>query len=328
MIEHMVNGDYVVFQDEAMVNIDKLNIHSLTFYDIIDKYADLDVNVYINTAVLILMLITIFYRKKILENCNKVQKTLFFSIIIFSIVALIMTNKLINWESIPKFLWNIQFPWRLCCFLTFGTSIIASLAIKLFKTEESKRIIFIIVAIICLIEVNYTINESTLQVVEQLSYEEMSSVDSAKPMGNQKEYLPVNAKNNLEYLRDRSQDVIVMQGNANIEITYNRTPSLQFNIDIENDESVIVEIPRIFYFGYTIKLETNTGEVENIEYYENENGLIEFEIEKSGTIIIDYTGTVINRVANVISIFLVIIFVLYVIIYTISRRKSKKKEIF
>ena len=50
--------------------------------------------------------------------------------------------------------------------------------------------------------------------------------------------------------------------------------------------------------------------MESIKYYENENGFIEFEINKSGTITICYSGTFLYNIARIISIVSIIVFVI------------------
>ena len=321
MLEHKVKGDYAVFQEGAVVNIDFFDQYSLTLYDIIDKYSDVVVSVFINIIVLILVLITIIYQKKVLSDYNKIQKTFIISIGVFTLLALIMTNEIINWEYIPKFLWNIQFPWRLCIFLDFGVSVITGFALNKFESSEIRILLFIIVIATCLNDVNYVIEKDGLQVVTPISYEVASDADTTA-IGVMKEYLPVKARDNLDYLKNRTEDVIVEVGEATIETIENDVPYLSFSVNIENEESVTVEIPRIFYFGYTIKLETETGEVKNLEYYENDMGFIEFEIEESGIVTVDYTGTTLNKIANIISIILIVMFILYIIIYIINRKKK------
>ena len=66
--------------------------------------------------------------------------------------------------------------------------------------------------------------------------------------------------------------------------------------------------------GYEIKLKTSDGNEEKIDYYENENGFMEFGINKSGIIIIDYKGTTLNKIANIISILMIIIYLIFVFV--------------
>ena len=50
--------------------------------------------------------------------------------------------------------------------------------------------------------------------------------------------------------------------------------------------------------------------MENINYYENENGFIEFEIDKSGTITVSYSGTFLYNIAKIVSVVSIVAFVI------------------
>lgn len=310
LLEHMIKGNYVIFQEGNVWNYISFQKYTVSIIQLITRTANYSYSVYtfMNIVVLIASVITIVFYRKIVRN--KKQKLMTISIFVITMISILLMSKIIDWTKMPKILCNIQFQWRFSIYVAFGMSTIAGLSIKIFKKKQ-RKIVLIIVFIICLIDARYAMSSCyELRDYEEIEMNtEMASV-FGRPMGYQQEYLTVNAKNNKEYLKNRDQSILLVEGEADVEIIENYTPYLEFKVNIEDYEKVKVEIPRIFYFGYEIKCITDSGEEIELEYYENENGLIEFEINESGTIVIDYTGTTLNKIANIISATIVLILLL------------------
>ena len=70
--------------------------------------------------------------------------------------------------------------------------------------------------------------------------------------------------------------------------------------------------------------EDDNGITEKLEYYENDNDLIEIEVNKSGTITIEYTGTTLNKMADIISVLIIILFVVFCIIIPCITKNNVK----
>ena len=138
--------------------------------------------------------------------------------------------------------------------------------------------------------------------------------------GVQKEYLPVNTFDNLFYFNTRNKDVLVINGDAKTKILENDTPYLKFKIDTEKES--LVEIPRIFYLWYNITLTDQNKNKIKLDYYENEYGFIELEINKSGILEVDYKGTIANRISNYIC-FITIAICIKKFIYNLHIKKKK-----
>ena len=156
-------------------------------------------------------------------------------------------------------------------------------------------------------DLSYIVGNVALQNVILPNNENISSLKNGY-MGWSREYLPTKANNNLDYYEKRGENIVIKNDtNGKTKILENYVPFLRFNIEIEDNKDVRVEIPRLFYYGYKINYQ---GEDEKIEYYENENGFIEFETKKSGTIIVDYKGTIIDKITNVVSIVTIILFLI------------------
>lgn len=311
MLEHKIGGNYTVFQDGAMANISGLMKRRLELSNIISQYGKVySVYTYINIAVLAFATLTVFSTKKIAKDSK--QKNMLYTLYVFTILAFLIGSKLIDWNKMPKILWEIQFPWRICTYITFGISAIAGISITLFK-KNTKKLAIILICMVCITDANYITHVNKYENVNSISKETVETSSGA--MGLSREYLPVKVKENLEYFNNRNQDIIIKKGSAETNIIENKTPYLQFKINIEtNNEEVKLELPRIYYMGYEIKLKTSDGNEEKIDYYENENGFMEFGINKSGIIIIDYKGTTLNKIANIISILMIIIYLIFVFV--------------
>ena len=82
-------------------------------------------------------------------------------------------------------------------------------------------------------------------------------------------------------------------------------------------EKTELELPFLFYPGYTIKLEYENKEI-LLEATESDYGFLKITIPEDieeGTIIVDYTATTLEKVAYIISLVAIIGFVVYVIRY-------------
>lgn len=96
---------------------------------------------------------------------------------------------------------------------------------------------------------------------------------------------------------------------------------MKFYVSTTSD-TITLELPRLYYLGYTVKVEREDGTQEEIEYYENDNGLIEIEFNGTGTISIEYDGTTLNQIANVVCI----ISILFAIVWYKKKRKPRYRD--
>ena len=121
--------------------------------------------------------------------------------------------------------------------------------------------------------------------------------------GGKREYTPVNTINNLDYYNSRNHDIIVIEGNSNIELINNDIPYLEFSV-VGN---VTVELPRLYYVGYTLIDEDNNL----INIYENEKGFIETKLT-DGTYRLNFTGTKYDKLASFASLISVLGLIIFV----------------
>ena len=64
----------------------------------------------------------------------------------------------------------------------------------------------------------------------------------------------------------------------------------------------MIELPRYYYLGYKITVETEDGKSTVVDYYENSRGLIQFEVDNDAKVMVEYTGTVAQRVVTVLAL--------------------------
>ena len=288
LLQQKLLGNYNVFMEGVMVQGTWGNALNILKYIMIgDKWGTGETRFYIDLIVLVLLFFTL---KKYKQYNNKYYNY----ILIFGIISLILSSKLFPWDLLPKSLRIIQFPWRFVTFVSLSISILAPLCISKFNDKKMLSIILIIFMVL-LAQPN--LKQATNEVID------VNNLEYWYGLGYQKEYLPVNTANNLDYYDNRNHDIIIKEGEANIEIINNDVPYLEFKVD----NNVTVELPRLYYIGYTLLDENNN----KISFYENEYGFIEAKLE-SGTYKLDFTGTKYDELAKIVSIISIVGFGVFV----------------
>lgn len=288
LFQQKLLGNYNVFVEDVMVQGTWGNaLNPLKYIMIGDRWGTGETRFYIDLIVLILLFLTL---KKYKQYNNKCYNY----ILIFGIISLVLSSTLFPWDILPKTLRIIQFPWRLVTFVSITVSVLAPLCISKFSDKNMLSII-LIVFMVLLSQPN--LKQATYEVID------IDNLEYNFGLGYQKEYLPVNTANNLDYYDNRNHDIIIKEGEANIEIINNDIPYLEFKVD----NNVTVELPRLYYIGYTLLDENN----KKINYYENSYGFIETKLE-SGTYKLDFTGTKYDELARIISIISILGFGVFV----------------
>lgn len=291
LLEHKIFGNYVVFQEDAMSSVADLKESSLYFRDFFITNPNIRSNInhpYLNFGTILLFFIGIYYSKRIFDN-----KKMYLSMLVLTVISIFMTTVYFPWSVVPKFLQTIQFPWRLEIFIVFRMSFIGAYSIKIWKSEQ-KKIATILFSILIIWMGFDSIYVNT--VASPVDYETPYNL----AMGSQSEYLPVKTKKEKEYLLERDKKIHVVKGKAEINEVISDTPYLKANIEMENsDQKVILQLPRIYYFGYSITLTTD-DQIEKIDYYEDEHGFIEIHLNKSGILEMKYEGTIMNQISKIV----------------------------
>lgn len=281
LLEHKLFGYYRVFQDGVMVQGTWGNgLNPFDYVNLIVNWKDEKVKYFIDVITLILFIIT-------LCNFKKIENKFYKYILIFGIISFVLSTVLFPWDILPKSFRIMQFPWRFVSFVSISVSLIAPLAISSF---QDKKIISIILCIGILLLSQPLLHPFSNEKIN------LDNIDYKIGEGWQNEYMPVKLYDNLEYYENRENSILnVTNKYATINTINNEVPKLEFSVQVEGN--VTLELPRIYYIGYTLKDSNN----KEYKLYENNKGFIETEIP-SGNYILDYTGTKIDKTCNIISI--------------------------
>ena len=227
---------------------------------------------------------------------NKQIKNKFINeLYMISIISLILITLTPFWklEIVKKFLFPLQFPWRIyivpVLLLTISGSMLMS---KLGESKKLLRNTFILssVSLAAMFFFSMLPNRIT----------KMSEYSAAFS-----EYLPVDVDKNYPYTRG-----IIITSNNEVETNFEKKGTTM-DIDFkQKSKDTYLELPLIYYKGYNASINEK-----QLEVYKTENGLLGVKIKdiKSGTIKVSYKGTTLARITKIISLTSFIIFTIYII---------------
>ena len=310
MLEIKIKGSYGVFMPYYMTSKGALRYSTISILELFAFNREIDFhyirfNLQLFVTILFFISIIFIIKKKIWK-----QKEWLF-LLAFTIISCIMITSLFPWYYTPDILQTLQFPWRLTLYIAFGVILISGIALKQIENKKYFNIITGILLILTLVGIYvYTDHLEESQI-------DINNINNEKCMGNQAEYLPENAIKNKNYFDTRSHNIIIQSGSAEINIISDNVPDLTFEANIS--EKTTIELPRLYYMGYTLKLNDKT-----IELTESENGFLQATIDKSGTYVLTYSKTTIMKIANILSLGTFII----IIISIIALKIKKKKDIY
>lgn len=212
------------------------------------------------------------------------------------------------WRILPSLFYNIQFSWRLELILAVFISILA----PKFLEKLNKKAVFIGVTILCIIPSLFLINKLS----NRIHHKDNTIIELEKGTGNLSEYYPNAYAYDKKYYQNK-KGIDIIEGTGEIQITENEAKRLEFKV--EESKDLILELPRIYYKGYTLEKEGK-----KVEIKENQYGLITLSAE-DGSYTLKYTGTLAYNITNVIRIIGVISGMIVIIVVKIS--KKDKNEI-
>ncbi len=242
--------------------------------------------------VLILCAGVFILRKNINYKDNRFEIQLY----IIGVITLIMTTKLFPWEKL-NYINIIQFPFRLNVFPCVAFSIIGGNALyEIFGRKDE------FIKIICLIVIlfnAYILGETNINFnsVRFFTYE--SLVEGVDQEIASKEYLPEETK-----LEDLTDCTLYNINDKENKINFTQTGN---KIEFEYDPSELdmqLNIPLLYYKGYTAQIEKKNGDIEKLEVSKNkENGfvLVEGSKDLTGKITVKYSLTAIQIISYIVS---------------------------
>lgn len=197
-------------------------------------------------------------------------------------------------------------------FATFFFSIICSInmetVIKGFNVKD-----VLILTLICVIYIFTKYN--VIQYDDSIMDAEKYQVGAVSGQNNQciagmgkLEYLPSKAYNNTFYIATREPEIVILQGDAQIE--KQMKIGTYFTAKVSASENgTVLELPYIYYPGYTVRFD---GII--VQTFETENGFLGCKISENdkGTIEVKYTGTQLINISKTVSFIAFVIYLIYV----------------
>lgn len=325
--EHMYNGGYSIYDSTIMhTSPEEVFTTGLDFSDLFaNEFGDQEIRFSIGIMTIVLTLLGVFCYKNIKEE----YKSIYLCFFIVALVALVMSTKYFPWFIMPNFMGVIQFAWRNLGFFAFFISLVCAInavtfAEKSLRKEWAKEtFLFAIIISTCVFSslgvMKYWEFENTEN--EKAFDEYTSNTERIYPYSINREYLPVKALDNIEYMIRRDNCLYIIDGSA--EIVNEEKNKLLDKIELKNvSDNAVIELPYIYYLGYEVNVTYDNNEKEKIDTIESENGFLAIELEKcsSVTIVVEYKGTVAEKIGYVIS--LVGIVILIIMIFK-ERRKNE-----
>lgn len=274
-----------------------------------------DTTKYFHPSIGILMVTCLFIRIFI----NKKTKFLKCADIIgiIGIIYIILTINIVSWNNYPLKIINfIQFPWRLFELSTFFFSIAGGYYLSLIINKKRD---FVIVSLVLIITIAGLIKNSSIYRIENADY--IRITDPPKLTMNENyfffftvEYFPQNL--NLNIITHKGQKIDTKKNIVTISDIKRKDGYLSCNITTDSND--YLEFPLTYYKGYTATLNNSKIEVE-----ESKKGLVEVHIDKSGKLVVEYTGTFLQKYSIYISLISFIICIIYIFRYNKILKRKK-----
>lgn len=319
MLEHKLSADYEVFKEGRMEREDVLIALKLSFSELFITQKS-HIRIYeIGLLSVIILVLSPIVIQKMKKKC---KNTDFYRLYIFSLItgiaSVIMTLKIFPFEHLPSILKMLQFSFRMLEFSSFFFAFVVAVNIGVLLKKIKYKDIIIVLIVLMLLTCIYIpklhfaakINEKPL----------IETIPVTKETGRVHagcasfEYLPSKAFENRSYIETRTQDVIVLQGNATIENQIKENSNLSCTISNVTEDTQI-ELPYIYYLGYTVTLEQN-GKITKLKTYETDNGFVGVKVPvlEEADLQVKYEGTIFMKISAGISILgLILVFVIIII---------------
>ena len=126
------------------------------------------------------------------------------------------------------------------------------------------------------------------------------------------------------YLKAHPFEFVVKSGDANFT-NFHKLSSSRYSVDISTSQTTTIELPTLYYKGYTIKYITDNS-TECITYQLGVNGFIEVELDESGKLLVEFEGDYITK-SNYISIAGIVLFLVSEVVWIALYFKNKHQTV-
>ena len=317
MIEQLIVSEFVLNNVTITTDLfgNALNPLQLFFIDvlpnsIIPSWVTVDKSLNLGIIFIFLCLLRIY----IFTNKDRYGKYPKYAdiFLILGVITAILSTKLFPWEIAPRLLGCIQFPWRIMEMSTIFLSI--SCAVTVFEFSKVKKASRYIVILISMISIILTMPTFMRAKVNNITGLDTTSISFG-------EYLPMGT--DVADLENRGQ---VITSNDNTFVATNiekKGSTIKFDYTCKNKD-LYIDLPLLYYTGYTATLFSDSGKKENVDILDGDNNIVRLNVkgENKGLISVRYTGTFITRVCDKVSFIFMICIIIVFIIRNI--RKSRK----
>ena len=308
-LETKFSADYRVYEENAMEPRGGLFSQRLSIKDLVLTKKG---TCYVFEIGLPILFILVFSSVTIRNLEENKKEYVFF--LLSGILSVWMATKYFPWKWLPKECYIIQFPWRMLLFSSFFFAIVCSINFMTIVNQFNGKDVLII-GLVCVLYV-VSLHQAIPYSEEVLPVQEVAiskvlgrnNQEWLKGMG-QLEYLPSRAyQDNSFYIATRENGIITLEGKCdsqeNVKIGTYMTAKI-----VTQDETVKLELPFIYYPGYTVRFD---GII--LETFETENGFLGCQIDKNenGDLEVNYTGTKWMHISKGIAGIALIVCVLYV----------------
>lgn len=317
LLEHFFSTTYEVFLPNRMYDLDTIKESKLFMAELFltKPWGD---NFHIGIPMLLGVILAFKYKDKI-EMKYKKDVTIF---LIFGLASIIMTLRIFPFEHLPRIFRMLQFAWRMMMFASFFLSIVSGITIAMLlnkNKDRNKTILTIIALLIYLTVLVITTVDMTDTPFDEEEYLEPVNLNlilgEIHPGCATFEYLPQKAYSNINYIKKRENKVIILEGTANIYNENKNGTKMTFEVTNINGK-VKIELPYIYYLGYTAKITDKDNNISTIKIEESDNGFCMIEVSdlENGKIQISYEGTNLMKISYVLTIIGIIALAVYICI--------------
>lgn len=219
LLEHRFMTDYEVFKQDRMYNDrvirnSKLSLLQFIYMQKIDRILTIGIPMSLGLLAFFIYLI---------KNKFKINKTLLI-FACFGIISTIMASEVFPFEYLPDIFKMLQFPWRMVEFSVFFFSIIIGVIVLDLLKKKKYKIIAIVLSIIIIGGTTYLtlgdiVKYYNFDIPDKVffsTYQIRNSKDRIHIGHASLEYLPTKAYENLQYIVERSNEILLINGEASI----------------------------------------------------------------------------------------------------------------
>ena len=325
MLHHKLSTDYEVFVPGRMERHDAN--FGVNILQLLTTTSDNAMIFELGIVTILGLLLCIPVIKRMRKHKNNTIYSIYMFSLIAGLISIIASLDVFPFKHLPHILQMLQFPFRMLTFSSFFFSIVVAINLGVISKKLTMRdvgIVFVLSATIAIALTNHAHYQESFD--EKMLWPAVPITENTGRVHAgcaSFEYLPSKAYKNLEYIKNRNNEALVIEGNAQLENQNKKGTKLEFDAKYVLAPTK-VELPYIYYLGYTVILE-NDGQKEELCTYETENGFIgiELPIMETGHIKVEYTGTWSMLVGHIISIGILVIWIISVI--AIKNKKVIKK---